>query len=72
MLVFYLQYGYLFLDLVRKKIEEKKDEGLIVEVEFLYKVVVFLESFYKVFDFFFNLKDFFCFFYFKFFMKDIY
>lgn len=62
MLVFYLQYGYLFLDLVRKKIEEKKDEGLIVEVEFLYKVVVFLESFYKVFDFFLNLKDFFCFF----------
>lgn len=62
MLVFYLQYGYLFLDLVRKKIEEKKDEGLIVEVEFLYKVVVFLESFYKVFDFFLNLKDCFCFF----------
>lgn len=62
MLVFYLQYGYLFLDLVRKKIEEKKDEGLIVEVEFLYKVVVFLESFYKVFVFFLNLKNFFCFF----------
>lgn len=62
MLGFYLQYGYLFLDLVRKKIEEKKDEGLIVEVEFLYKVVVFLESFYKVFGFFLNLKDFFCFF----------
>lgn len=62
MLGFYLQYGYLFLDLVRKKIEEKKDEGLIVEVEFLYKVVVFLESFYKVFDFFFKFKRFFLFF----------
>lgn len=62
MLGFYLQYGYLFLDLVRKKIEEKKDEGLIVEVEFLYKVVVFLESFYKVFDFFFKFKRFILFF----------
>lgn len=52
MLAFYSQHGHSPLDLARKKIEEKKDEGLTAEAEPLYKAVALLESSHKVFDFF--------------------
>lgn len=58
MLAFYSQHGHSPLDLARKKIEEKKDEGLTAEAEPLYKAVALLESSHKVFDFFLNSKDF--------------
>lgn len=51
MLAFYSQHGHSPLDLARKKIEEKKDEGLTAEAEPLYKAVALLESSHKVFDF---------------------
>lgn len=60
MLAFYSQHGHSPLDLARKKIEEKKDEGLTAEAEPLYKAVALLESSHKVFDFFLNSKDFSC------------
>lgn len=56
MLAFYSQHGHSPLDLARKKIEEKKDEGLTAEAEPLYKAVALLESSHKVFDFFFKFK----------------
>lgn len=58
MLAFYPQDGHSPLDLARKKIEEKKDEGLTAEAEPLYKAVALLESSHKVFDVLFNSKDF--------------
>lgn len=51
MLAFYSQHGHSPLDLARKKIEEKKDEGLTAEAEPLYKAVALLESSHKVFFF---------------------
>lgn len=60
MLAFYSQQGHSPLDLARKKIEEKKDEGLTAEAEPLYKAVALLESSHKVFVFFLNSKDFSC------------
>lgn len=60
MLAFNSQHGHSPLDLARKKIEEKKDEGLTAEAEPLYKAVALLESSHKVFVFFLNSKDFSC------------
>lgn len=60
MLAFYSQHDHSPLDLARKKIEEKKDEGLTAEAEPLYKAVALLESSHKVLGFFLNSKDFSC------------
>lgn len=56
MLAFYSQHGHSPLDLARKKIKEKKDEGLTAEAEPLYKAVALLESSHKVFVVFFKFK----------------